>query len=144
MGVTEKIKARGTLPPNRDPESKNNDSVSQITNALSRGILESVKTKGAQGQRIEEIIAAMTVKDINDLLFDDDVPEALGKRYYFIIEEFLSSSSSYTEDFPLLLMDIHPLLAYFKSASNSCSYMEKHMRAIKTTEQVRLPISRPA
>lgn len=103
MGVTDKIKARGTLPPNRGPELKSNDSISQITNALSRGILESVKAKGAQGQRIEEIIAAMTVKDINDLLFDDDVPEAPGKRYYFIIEEFLSASRSFTEDFFLIV-----------------------------------------
>lgn len=103
MGVTDKIKARVALPPNRDPESKNNDSIVQTTAALSRGILNSIKAKGGAEQDIGKIIASMTVKDINDLLFDDDVPEAPGRRYYHIIEAFLSSSSSYADDFPLII-----------------------------------------
>lgn len=102
MRATDEIKI--SLPEGIDQEANDDLRIIQTTKALSKGIRNSIKLKGAAEQDVEEIISAMTVKDINDLLFDDNVPEAPGRRYYFIIEEFLSSSRSYTEDF-LLIVD---------------------------------------
>lgn len=102
MRATDEI--RINLPDGIDQETNDDVIIIQTTKALSKCIRDSIKSKGTSEQDVEEIISAMTVKDINDLLFDDNVPEAPGRRYYFIIEEFLSASRSYTKDF-LLIVD---------------------------------------
>lgn len=97
MRATEEIKI--SLPDGIDPETNNDIVYTQTINALSKGFRNSVRAKDKSKKRVSDIISVMTVKDINDLLFHDDVPDAPKRRYYFIIEHFLSTSYSYKKEF---------------------------------------------
>lgn len=97
MHATEEI--RTSLPDGIDPESNNDIAYSQTIYALSRGFRDSIKAKDKSKKRVNDIISVMTVKDINDLLFNDEVLGAPKRRYYFIIEHFLSTSYLYKKEF---------------------------------------------
>lgn len=87
-----------TLPKGIDEESSDEARVKQTARALSEDFRESVKSIGAPGQSLDEIISGMTVKNVNDLLFDYPVPHIPGARYYSLIEEFLSAPDSFKKE----------------------------------------------
>ncbi len=75
----------------------------QTVKALSESFRNSVKLKGQPGDNLETTIQKMSVKDINDIFFDDPVPHVLGKGYYAIIEDFLSDPRFYKDDLDLIV-----------------------------------------
>lgn len=95
MGAIDRLKT--TLPAGMDKDSSDEVKWVQTVRALSEEFRVSVRTKGASGKSIDEIIIEMTVKDINELLFDDPVPSVPGGHYYSIIDEFLSAPDSYKD-----------------------------------------------
>lgn len=99
MEVIDRIKT--TSPPLEDIDNSTNakEKTTQTRIALSVEFRKSVKSRSAVDKPVEEIINNLTVKDINDIFFDIEVPNAPGKCYYALIEEFLSSPRSYSNSF---------------------------------------------
>lgn len=97
MGAIDRIKP--TLPENIDTVTNTEENKSQIRIALSDEFRKSVKSRSSADKTIEETIDDLTVKDVNDVLFDIAVPNVPGKCYYALIEEFLSSPRTYSNSF---------------------------------------------
>lgn len=85
------------LPDDIDIESRSNEIREQTVRSLSVDFRESVKSKVSSGKPLEQVIQDLSVKDINDIFFNDTVPNASGKCYYSIIEEFLSAPHFYKD-----------------------------------------------
>lgn len=86
-----------SLPDGIDGESGDKATYDQVVIALSEKFQQSVKSKVESCKTPGEAIWKMSIKDINDLIFDDQVPGISEKHYYAIIEEFLSAPDSYKE-----------------------------------------------
>lgn len=97
MRASERLQT--TLPDDIDEESKNGDTRQQTIDALSASFRKCVKAKGASDKPLENVIHDMSVKDINDIFFDDPVPNAPGRCYNEIIEAFLAGPDLYKENF---------------------------------------------
>ena len=95
MGALDEIGT--TLPDGIDEESGNETKRNQTVKALSEDFRDSVKSKRTQVKPLDEIISDITVKEINDLFFEDTVPSVPGGHYYSIIEEFLSGPDFYKD-----------------------------------------------
>lgn len=94
MNATDEIEI--TLPDGIDEDSCDEEKRQLKIKALSEGFRESVKSKGSSDE-IDEIIAGMNVEDVNNLIFNDPVPNIPGRNYYSIIDEFLSTPDSYND-----------------------------------------------
>lgn len=101
MGVVDKLET--TLPAGIDKDSSDKVKWEQTVKALSEEFRVSVRSKGVYGKTIDEIIAELTVKDVNDLLFDDPVPNVPGGHYCSIIDEFLSTPDAYKDKWQPIL-----------------------------------------
>lgn len=92
-----------TLPEHIDIESINETKRKQTIRALSVDFRESVKSKGSSSYSLEKIIQELSIKDINDIFFDDTIPNAPGRFYYALIEEFLSGPEFYKEEIQVIV-----------------------------------------
>lgn len=101
MKVTERLKT--ILPDDIDKESKNEEKRQQTIKALSIVFRDSVKSKGTSGIPLENVIQNLSIKDINDIFFDDTVPNAPGRHYNGLIEEFLSGPEFYKKEIEIIV-----------------------------------------
>lgn len=101
MRAAEKLST--TLPEHIDIDRVNTTKRTQTIRALSVDFRESVKSKGSSSYSLEKTIQELSVKDINDIFFDDAVPNAPGKVYYALIEEFLSGPEFYKKEIKVIV-----------------------------------------
>lgn len=99
MEAIDRIKTTSPLPENIDNSTNAKEKITQTRIALSVEFRKSVKSRSTVDKTVEEIIDNLTVKDINDIFFDIEVPNAPGKCYYTLIEEFLSNPGLYSNYF---------------------------------------------
>ena len=101
MGAVDRLNT--TLPDDIDKESKNEEKRWHTVRALSVDFRNDVKSKGIATKSLEEIIQEFSIKDINDIFFNDPVRGADGRHYYHVIEEFLSGPEYYKKDLDLII-----------------------------------------
>ena len=86
-----------SLPDDIDEDSSDKVTFDQVVNALSEDFQKSVMSKVESCKTPVEAISKMSIRDINELIFDDQVPYISGRHYYSIIEGFLSAPDSYKD-----------------------------------------------
>lgn len=96
MGAIDRLST--SLPEDIDEDSNDKSTHDQTVKALSDSFQKSVMSKVESCRELKDAVCKMSIKNINNLLFDESVPGINEKNYYLIIEEFLSAPDSYKDE----------------------------------------------
>lgn len=92
-----------SLPDYFEKVSEKEEKKQQIIIALGDSFAKSIKSKHKSESNLDQVIKKLSIKEINDVLFDDEVPNANRKGYCEVIDEFLSNPDEYQSDFTFII-----------------------------------------